>query len=90
MKGFTHFISALAAATFFPEVVQAAARGAIWPALAGIAALLPDALDFRLARWLEQPDLSVDFEADPPDPGLSRRGLWRRWRWPGGRGGRSA
>jgi hypothetical protein len=68
MKGFTHFISALAAATFFPEVVQAAARGAIWPALAGIAALLPDALDFRFTRWLEQPDLSVDFEEDPPDP----------------------
>jgi hypothetical protein len=75
MKGFTHFISALAAATFFPEVVQAAARGAIWPALAGIAALLPDALDFRLARWLEQPDLSVDFEADPPDPGVIAEGI---------------
>jgi len=68
MKGFTHFISGVALATFFPDVVQEAARGGIGPALAGIAALLPDALDFRFARWLEQPDRAVDPPTDPPDP----------------------
>lgn len=68
MKGFTHFVSALAAATCFPEVVRAAAEGAVWPALAGIAAMLPDVLDFRLARWLEQPDRAFDTDRDPPDP----------------------
>lgn len=68
VKGFAHFISGVALATFFPDVVQEAARGGIGPALAGIAALLPDALDFRFARWLEQPDRAVDPPTDPPDP----------------------
>ncbi len=68
MKGFAHFISGIALATFFPDVVQDAAHGAIGPALGGIAAMLPDALDFRFARWLEQPDCVVDLREDPPDP----------------------
>ncbi len=68
MKGFAHFLSGVALATFFPDVVQEAARGGIGPALAGIAAMLPDVLDFRFARWLEQPDRAVDPAPDPPDP----------------------
>ncbi len=68
VKGFAHFISGIALATFFPEVVRDAAHGAIGPALGGIAAMLPDALDFRFARWLEQPDRAVDPDPDPPDP----------------------
>ncbi|MFN3928014.1 MAG: metal-dependent hydrolase [Thermoflexus sp.] len=73
MKGFAHFISGIALATFFPDVVREAAQGAIGPALAGIAAMLPDALDFRFARWLEQPDRAVDPQDDPPDPGVIAR-----------------
>lgn len=68
MKGFAHFISGVALATFFPEIVRDAAHGAIGPALGGIAAMLPDVLDFRFARWLEQPDRAVDPQEDPPDP----------------------
>lgn len=68
MKGFAHFISGIALATFFPEVVRDAAQGAIGPALGGIAAMLPDVLDFRFARWLEQPDRTVDPGEDPPPP----------------------
>lgn len=68
MKGFAHFISGVALATFFPEIVRDAAHGAIGPALGGIAAMLPDTLDFRFARWLEQPDRAVDPLTDPPDP----------------------
>lgn len=75
MKGFAHFISGIALSTFFPEIVQDAARGGIGPALAGIAAMLPDTLDFRFARWLEQPDRVVDPDTDPPDPGMIARAV---------------
>ncbi len=75
MKGFAPFISGIALATFFPDVVWEAAQGAIGPALAGIAAMLPDALGSRFARWLEQPNRAVDPSDDPPDPGAIARAV---------------
>ena len=70
MKGIAHFISGVAVATLFPEVVQAAADGSVLPTLGGVAGLLPDLLDFRLVRYLETYDLETyDLEVDPgPDP----------------------
>ncbi len=67
MKGITHFISGIAAATFIPGVVESAAQGSYLLALAGACALLPDTLDFKFWRYFEQPQLSIDpgVEVDP-------------------------
>ena len=61
MKGIAHFAAGVAVATFFPEIVQAAAQGlAFGPVLGGIAGLLPDTLDFKLLRYLDRPDEVID------------------------------
>ncbi len=60
MKGITHFISGIAAASFIPGVVEAAAHGSYLLALAGACALLPDTLDFKFWRYFEQPQVSID------------------------------
>ncbi len=67
MKGISHFITGVALATFFPEVVQAGAEGALLPMLAGIGGILPDTLDFKFARYFEKYDLEIDpgLEPDP-------------------------
>ena len=67
MKGISHFITGVALATFFPEVVQAGAEGALLPMLAGIGGILPDTLDFKFARYFEEYDLEIDpgLEPDP-------------------------
>lgn len=54
MKGIAHFITGVAIATFFPEVVQQAAGGSLLPMLGGIAGILPDTLDFKFARYLKR------------------------------------
>jgi hypothetical protein len=56
MKGFTHFLSAIAAASCLPGAAQQAAQGSLVLVLAGVAGLLPDTLDFKLARYLERAD----------------------------------
>jgi membrane-bound metal-dependent hydrolase YbcI (DUF457 family) len=60
LKGIAHFISGVAIATFFPEVVQLAADGSLLPMLGGIAGILPDTLDFKLARYFEEYDVEID------------------------------
>jgi membrane-bound metal-dependent hydrolase YbcI (DUF457 family) len=75
MKGIAHFAVGVATATFFPEVVHAAAQSlAFGPVLGGIAGLLPDTLDFKFLRYFERPDVIVDpahtVDAEGvPDPG---------------------
>ncbi|HPQ40265.1 MAG TPA: metal-dependent hydrolase [bacterium] len=73
MKGLTHFISGIAAASFIPAVVHrsAAARSGIDAAessfllaLAGVYAIMPDTLDFKLGRFFETADVDVF-----PEPG---------------------
>ena len=54
MKGIAHFITGVALATFFPEVVQSGAQGSLLPMLGGIAGILPDTLDFKFARYLKR------------------------------------
>lgn len=68
MKGITHFLSGVAAATFLPAAVNAAEGGSLVLALAGACALLPDTLDFKFARFLEPLDDEIapteaDFDA---------------------------
>ncbi len=62
MKGIVHFVSGLAAATFFPEAVNlAATQSSFILVLGGIGGLLPDTLDFRLSRFLLRRMTVVNF-----------------------------
>lgn len=51
MKGISHFITGVAIATFFPEVVRAGGAGSLLPMLGGVGGILPDTIDFKFARY---------------------------------------
>lgn len=74
MKGIAHFVTGVAVATFFPEVVYGAAQQLTFgPVLGGLAGLLPDSLDFKFVRYFEKLDQEIDpakitTEAGHPDP----------------------
>jgi hypothetical protein len=69
MKGLIHFVTGIAVATCFPEIVGHAEAGALWPLLGGIAGVLPDTLDFKVLRYFER----FDLELDPgPQPDVCR------------------
>ena len=63
MKGISHFLAGVAAATFVPGVVASAAQGSYLIVLGGFFGLLPDTLDFKFARYFEH-HVNID-----PDPG---------------------
>ena len=64
MKGFTHFISGIAVASFFPQAVQMAAQESSFIlCLGGLFGILPDTLDFKLAKYFYKSDFEVK-----PDP----------------------
>ena len=60
MKGISHFITGVAIATFFPEVVRQAELGVLLPVLGGIGGILPDTIDFKFARYWEKFDVEID------------------------------
>ncbi len=61
MKGFTHFLCGIAVATAFGLAVDAAAEHmAQIIILGGIFGYMPDFLDFKVARFLEDYDYEVD------------------------------
>lgn len=60
MKGISHFVTGVAVGTFFPDAVRAAADGSFILALGGVGGLLPDTLDFKFARFVEEPDILID------------------------------
>jgi hypothetical protein len=68
MKNVAHFASGLALASFVPGVIEDAARGSLLIALGGACAMLPDTLDFRLARYLEKRDADIAPDRAQPDP----------------------
>ncbi len=68
MKGISHFISGVAVATFIPSLVQMSAQGSFVLLLAGVGGLMPDTLDFKLARYLEQAEVEVDPDPNALDP----------------------
>ncbi len=53
-------MTGVAVGTFFPDAVQAAANGSFILVLGGIGGLLPDTLDFKYARFVEEPDILID------------------------------
>ena len=67
MKGFAHFVSGVAVATFFPQVVDMASGGSLILLLAGLGGLVPDTLDFRLTRYLSRSEIVVDPDPNAPD-----------------------
>jgi membrane-bound metal-dependent hydrolase YbcI (DUF457 family) len=69
MKGIAHFASAVAVASFLPQVVERSAQGSLVLLLAGLGGLAPDTLDFRLARFLSKPDVEIgaDFDGTAPE-----------------------
>jgi len=68
LKGIAHFASGLCAASFVPMVAYDAAQGSLLIALGGACAMLPDWLDFKFARFLEQRDADIIPALDHPDP----------------------
>jgi hypothetical protein len=61
LKGISHFTSAVAAATFIPGVVALAAQErSLILVLAGVFGLLPDWLDFKIARYFEPADETLE------------------------------
>lgn len=68
MKGLSHFISGVAVATCIPPLVHMASEGSLVMLLAGVGGLMPDTLDFRLARYLEKPDVEIDPHPHAPAP----------------------
>ncbi|MCD6595692.1 metal-dependent hydrolase [bacterium] len=69
MKGIAHFSIGVAAATFIPGVMQNALTGHSFDLLvAGAFGLLPDTLDFKVARFFDREDYVIDPNPDDPNP----------------------
>ncbi len=67
MKGISHFLAGVAAATFVPGVVESAAQGSYLIVLGGFFGLLPDTLDFKFARYFEH-HINIDLDPANLDP----------------------
>src|SRR5512135_3577046 len=66
MKGISHFLAGVAAATFVPGVVASAAGGGSFLiVLGGFFGILPDTLDFKFARYFEKAEM---IDPDPANP----------------------
>ncbi len=74
MKGISHFLAGLAAASFIPGVVESAAQGSYLILLGGFFGLLPDTLDFKFARYFER---HTNIDPDPAnlDPHIIARAV---------------
>ncbi|MFC2036688.1 metal-dependent hydrolase [Chloroflexota bacterium] len=74
MKGIAHFVTGVAVATFFPDLVYGASQNLSFaPLLGGLAGLLPDTLDFKAVRYFYRVDEEIDpakitSSAGFPDP----------------------
>jgi hypothetical protein len=69
MKGISHFISGVTAASFFPWSVLAAQEGnPLYFVLGGAFGLLPDTLDFKFYRFFYRHDIYVEPDPHHPDP----------------------
>lgn len=81
MKGFTHFMSGVAVASFGPWAIDAALAGnPIFFILGGACGILPDTLDFKFYRFFYHHDVYVE-----PTRRTSIPKSWRmksRGRWP--------
>jgi len=74
MKGISHFLAGLAAASFIPAVVESAAQGSYLILLGGFFGLLPDTLDFKFVRYFEQ-HINIDPDPTNLDPQIIARAV---------------
>lgn len=69
MKGISHFVTGVMAASFCPWAVRAAAEGnPLYFILGGAFGLLPDTLDFKFYRFFYKHDFYVDPDPRNTDP----------------------
>lgn len=69
MKGISHFISGVTVASFCPWVIEAALdSNPGYFILAGVAAILPDTLDFKFYRFFYRYDRYITPDPRNPDP----------------------
>jgi membrane-bound metal-dependent hydrolase YbcI (DUF457 family) len=69
MKGISHFISGVTAASFCPWAVEAAMQGnPLYFILGGAFGLLPDTMDFKFYRFFFRHDIYVSPDPRKPDP----------------------
>lgn len=69
MKGFSHFMSGVAVASFGPWAIEAAQQGnPIYFVLGGACGILPDTLDFKFYRFFYEHDVYVTPDPKAPDP----------------------
>lgn len=68
MKGLSHFVAGIAAASCFPAAIQAGAEGnPLYFILGGVVGLLPDTIDFKYRRFTAQRDCEVSPDPNRPD-----------------------
>ena len=60
MRGFTHYISGLAAATFFAALVGDLRLGILIPVVAAASAYFPDFVDFKFGKFFARRDYEID------------------------------
>ncbi len=69
MKGITHFAAGIAIVSFLPGAVNAGMNGnPLYFILAGIFGLLPDTIDFKIARFFAKNDIEVIPDPHRRDP----------------------
>lgn len=69
MKGFSHYMSGVAVASFGPWAIEAGLRGnPIFFILGGACGILPDTLDFKFYRFFYHHDVYVTPDPKTPDP----------------------
>lgn len=76
MKGISHFVSGIAAASCFPAAIDAAGSGnPFYILLGGFCGLLPDTLDFKFIRYFCRYDIEIVPDPLNPDPALIAEAL---------------
>ena len=69
MKGFSHFMSGVAVASFGPWAIDAALQGnPLFFVLGGACGILPDTLDFKFYRFFYRHDVYITPDPQNPDP----------------------
>jgi len=76
MKGFTHFISGIAVASFFPQAVHMASQEQSFIlCLGGIFGIMPGTLDFKFARYFHKSDFEIRPDPDNLDARVIAEGV---------------
>lgn len=76
MKGFTHFISGIAVASFFQQAVHMSSQEQSFIlCLGGIFGILPDTLDFKFAKYFYKSDIEVRPDPDDLDARVIAKGV---------------